>query len=140
MTLASQLPKSWIICEKGDRWYRAVCRFLPSTQRESGRWGIDRVPYESAHRVASVAKAKQENTIVIWEVFADNAEEMARLDLIASLRADWFQSLQLAWLPSNCPMDARLAAQEAGVHFLLDELASMQKLIGILSGTVSPLG
>jgi len=134
-----------VICERGDRWYRAVCRFLPiaqreSTQRENGRLSIDRVPYDSAHRVASITKAKQGNVIAVWEIFADNAEEIARLDLIAALRADWLQSIQLAWLPTNCPVNARLAVQEAGAPFLLDDLASLQKIARALSVTISPLG
>lgn len=141
IALTIQLPRSWVVCERGDRWYRAVCRFLPSESSEpSEPKRIERVPYDAAHLVASIAKAKQGNVIVVWEIFADNAEEMARLDLIAALRADGLRSIQLAWMPANASVNARLAAQEAGVHFLLDDLASLQKIARMWSGTLSPLG
>jgi len=135
-----QQPRSWVVCERGERWYRAVCRFASSDRKENSHFHVDRAPFESPGYVTTVTRARRGNVIVIWEIHADLESDATKLDTIAMIRADWPRATQLGWLPASCSGLERLAVQEAGIQVLLSDLASLQNFVPALKRDAKAFG
>lgn len=131
---------NWIICEQGDRWYRAVCRFAPDFVAVPSRLRVERIPREAAKQIVARAKAAQGTSIVCWELPLVWTEYSSRLEGIATIRCEATDVLQIAWLPATAASELFLYAQEAGIGLFLNGPESLQSAGEMVARHLSPLG
>lgn len=131
---------NWIVCEQGDRWYRAVCRFAPDVVVAPSRLRVERISREAAKQVVPRAKAARGASIVCWELPLVWSEFSARLEWIATIRCDASDVLQVAWLPATAASEQLLYAQEAGIGLFLEGPESLQRAGEMVARRLSPLG
>ena len=112
----------WVICERGDRWYEALCRFAPTAR-------IERVPSSSSASVQAIVNLRSGRVKLLWELSENVNECLATLERVSQLRIDRPAMLQLAWMPSTSAPELAMIAREAGVGLLLSDLAQLQRIV-----------
>ena len=131
----------WMVCEEGDRWYAAICRFAPELVGGEHRLRVERFGADAAALAAAANRHVGGPGIVLWELPIINPVEfLNRLDWIVTLRSESKHVFQMAWLPSTAPPELFLAAREAGIAFFLESTESLQRLREIVAQQLSPLG
>lgn len=131
----------WMVCEGGDRWYAAVCRFAPELVVGEHRWRVERFGADAAALAAAANRHGGGAVVVVWELpIIDPVEFLNRLDWIVTLRSESKHVFQMAWLPSTAAPEHFLAAREAGIAIFLESTESLQRLREIVARPLSPLG
>ena len=133
----------WLVCETEDRWYRAVCRYIPEIIRNDTILRIERVSIEASQTISSRGRMANEHVVVLWElpdVLGRPADFLTRLELISSIRLESPNVLQVASSPSPAMVEAALSAQEAGIAFFLRGLWSLPNVGKAVTRHFSPLG
>ncbi|MGV3482947.1 MAG: hypothetical protein ACO1RT_00870 [Planctomycetaceae bacterium] len=131
----------WMICEAGDRWYAAVCRFAPERMDREQRLRVERFGPDSAALVAAATRHATVPVVVLWELpVGEPAELVSRLDGIVAVRSEVKHAFQMASLPTTATPEHFLAAREAGIAVFLQSPESLQQLREIVAQQLSPLG
>ena len=142
-TAATTRVNRWLVCETEDRWYRAVCRYIPEIIGNDTILRIERIRVEVSQTILARVRMPNDHVVVLWElpdVLGRPADFSARLELISSIRLESPNVLQVASLPSSAMVEAALSAQEAGIAFFLPGLWSLPSVGKAATRHFSPLG
>jgi len=115
------------LCERGDRWYRAVCRFADVRPTTRSRITIRRFPTDKPMALVHAATALSSNLVAIWELPDLVAHCLPLLDAIATLRSQRPDAIQFAHIPDHLMPSLSLPILELGVTMPLRDPSELQK-------------